>query len=368
MVHAKVPPGKLAKAPGRPKKKPGRPKKLKKRPAKLVGLRTEHEQMAAVAILASGGSSVRDMAQMTGLSRATVLRRLGSPERVVAVRKSPTPSPVVLRQKARQKLVKKLHKKRRQSTSSDLVEELAKEGHFVTKRTVARDQRACGARHLTTEKVQKLTETQRETRLKWCRELVAKYPASHAFWQQIVFSDETYRGCSDMDATQWVYPGEARGQRRLTRWDMKVHVWGYVGWGGLRSLHLVEGTVTKDTYLALLKKTVGRRAWKRRRLWQQDNAKPHTANVVKAWLEQNVDCLPNWPPNSPDLSPIENVWGRMWADAMRSYPTSKEQLFDCVSATFNGYSDDYMNNLIESFRRRVLKCIEVNGASISGDY
>ena len=42
--------------------------------------------------------------------------------------------------------------------------------------------------------------------------------------------------------------------------------------------------------------------------FQQDNARPHVARVVRDSLtQQNVDLLP-WPAVSPDLSPIEHVW------------------------------------------------------------
>ena len=44
-------------------------------------------------------------------------------------------------------------------------------------------------------------------------------------------------------------------------------------------------------------------------LFQQDNAACHTSYDSKAAIKILFDkSRINWPPNSPDLSPIENVW------------------------------------------------------------
>ncbi len=42
--------------------------------------------------------------------------------------------------------------------------------------------------------------------------------------------------------------------------------------------------------------------------FQQDNAAPHTAKSTREWLGANVPSVLEWPPNSPDFSPIENMW------------------------------------------------------------
>ena len=103
-----------------------------------------------------------------------------------------------------------------------------------------------------------------------------------------------------------------------------------------------EHTVNAASYLALLKKTVGRRAWKKQRFWQQDNARPHVAAPVKEWLAANVQCLESWPANSPDLSPIENLWGCMWRDALKCRPTTSEKLWESVQKTFREYPDEFI--------------------------
>jgi transposase len=47
--------------------------------------------------------------------------------------------------------------------------------------------------------------------------------------------------------------------------------------------------------------------------FMQDNALIHTARVVRQWFADIAIPLTNWPPYSPDLNPIEQVWFHMKA-------------------------------------------------------
>ncbi|GFV08088.1 transposable element Tcb1 transposase [Trichonephila clavipes] len=65
-------------------------------------------------------------------------------------------------------------------------------------------------------------------------------------------------------------------------------------------------------------------------IYQQDNAKCHTAGSVRAWFEEHQDefiVLP-WPTNSPNLNPIDNLWNHLdrIVRTMDSHPRNLAQL------------------------------------------
>ncbi len=78
------------------------------------------------------------------------------------------------------------------------------------------------------------------------------------------------------------------------------------------SLHVLEGTMNAESYIKVLEQHMlpsRRRLFQGRPcVFQQDNAKPHTAAITAASLHRRRVRVLNWPACSPDISSIEKIW------------------------------------------------------------
>ena len=94
----------------------------------------------------------------------------------------------------------------------------------------------------------------------------------------------------------------------------------------------------------------------------RDNAPAHVSEATQQFIkEKKINELKDWPALSPDLNPIENVWGIIKMELEKKDLERKNELIEAVKETYNQISEDTIFNLVESFKRRMIKCIENNG-------
>lgn len=55
-------------------------------------------------------------------------------------------------------------------------------------------------------------------------------------------------------------------------------------------------------------------------IFTHDNARAHTARIVRTVLQGMRIKVMEWPPYSPDLNPIESIWTLRKAEVYRDYP------------------------------------------------
>ncbi len=69
-------------------------------------------------------------------------------------------------------------------------------------------------------------------------------------------------------------------------------------------------------------------------IFQQDLAPAHTDKSTKSWLNDHSVGLLDWPANSPDLNPIENIWGVVKRKMINKRPTNADELKVTVKETW----------------------------------
>ncbi|UYV63342.1 hypothetical protein LAZ67_2003792 [Cordylochernes scorpioides] len=171
--------------------------------------------------------------------------------------------------------------------------------HSISTRTISRRLVANGLHSCRPLRRLPLTPPNRRQRLEWCRARSTWMTE----WHRVVFSDES-RFCLSSDSRRvcvWRRHGERSNPAAIVE-RPTVRQRGIMVWGRNR------GTMTAQRYVddVLRPVTLPYLQGVPNALYQQDNARPHTARISQQAL-QDVQMLP-WPPYSPDLSPIEHVW------------------------------------------------------------
>ncbi|GBN45890.1 hypothetical protein AVEN_164618-1, partial [Araneus ventricosus] len=91
-------------------------------------------------------------------------------------------------------------------------------------------------------------------------------------------------------------------------------VWAAFGFNGQVGLAFLGGrqnspkfTETLENHLMPFSENIGGQNWE----YQHDNAPIHNSNATKNYLNSKNVTVLEWPPMSPDLTTIDNVWGIM---------------------------------------------------------
>ena len=79
-----------------------------------------------------------------------------------------------------------------------------------------------------------------------------------------------------------------------------------------------------------------------------DNDPKHTSKVVAKWLRDNKVKVLEWPPQSPDLKPLEHLWAELKKLVRARRPTNLTQLHQLCQEEWAKIHPTYCDKLVES--------------------
>lgn len=105
-------------------------------------------------------------------------------------------------------------------------------------------------------------------------------------------------------------------------------------------------------------------------IFQQDNAPAHRSEYTSNWLKNagfKDERVMAWPPNSPDLNPIENLWAiikrRVYCNGRQF--TNLKDLWTAIQEVSVSITPSEISNLTSSVDQRLVKILKNNGCHVS---
>jgi hypothetical protein len=179
-----------------------------------------------------------------------------------------------------------------------------------------------------------------------------------------IFSDEKIFDTNDKGAKRmWVAKGTSPTPRYFKKWATRVMVWGAVGFNYRKLVFFEPGEmVTAETYRKkVLPHVVAHSKNVEKMVFIQDGARAHTAALSLRYLSENNICTPQWPPRSPDLNVIENLWALVEKRINCDRGSDHNFLMKVVKKAWNEIPMSTVNSLVLGFNERLMKCLQLRG-------
>lgn len=192
----------------------------------------------------------------------------------------------------------------------------------------------------------------------------------NSWWRNILWSDESKYNRFASDGK--VYVRRPPNQEFNPKYTLKtvkygggsVTVWGCFSWYGIGPIHRINGIMNAEMYKDILANVMLPYAeeemplkWK----FQQDNDPKHTARIIRQFFQDhNIEVL-EWPPQSPDASPIENLWEIVDKRIDRSKATSLDKLWEEIQRAWYAISSDECRRLVDSMGKRCRAILKNKG-------
>ncbi len=191
------------------------------------------------------------------------------------------------------------------------------------------------------------------------------------YWDSILWSDETKINVFGTDGfkTVWRRKGEEYKEKCMVptvkHGGGGVLMWGCMSAAGVGELHFIDGIMNSQMYCSILKEKMlpSLRALGRRALFQHNNDPKHTSNskATVGFLKKNSVKVIQWPSMSPDLDPIEHLWGILKRQVEHHSPSSIQSLKEVILEQWKKIDLAKCRQLVHSMPRRLGAVIKNHG-------
>ena len=194
-------------------------------------------------------------------------------------------------------------------------------------------------------------------------------------WSVVLFTDESKFNLYHNDGRDFVR--RRKGEELLPHCIAPtvkfggggVMVWGAMSARGTGTLKTITGRMNGEGYIDILGDQLIPSAhllgYGQHFILQDDNAPCHRARIVNEWKEAEGIRTLQWPAQSPDLNPIENLWSDLGRAVRGDHCVTLRELDECLHRHWDQIGRQTCMNLVRSMPRRIQAVLDARGGHTS---
>ncbi|MBN3276205.1 TCB1 transposase, partial [Polyodon spathula] len=255
-------------------------------------------------------------------------------------------------------------------TLKELQSSVAGSGVMVHQSTISRALHNTGLYGRVARKKPLLKKYHLKARLEFARKHESD-PA--AMWEKVLWSAETKIELFGQNSKRymWCKPNTAHVSRHaiptVKYGGGSIMLWGCFSSAGTGHLVTIEGRMDGAKYRKILQENLFQSAKKlklgRKFTFQQDNDPKHKAKATLEWLKNKKVNVLQWPSQSPDLNPIENLWHYLKIAVHKRRPTNLNNLEQICQEEWAKITLTLCAKLVHTYPKRLKAVIAAKGGS-----
>ena len=181
----------------------------------------------------------------------------------------------------------------------------------VSLSTIKRARHDLGWTMKRTRYCQLISELNKEKRMEWCLDRVL---SNDLELSDVIWTDECSVQLKSHRKITYHKRGEPSKMVSRPKHPPKVHIWAGISAKGATAAVIFTGILTATRYTDILDAALLpfiEEHYPTHHRFQQDNNPKHTSRWAQSYFKESDINWLKTPASSPDLNPIENVWGMM---------------------------------------------------------